>query len=148
MTRREVRQAMLSYRDIEGVWLHALKGEGISVHPDYLAEFDRLNDPDRPPPKQKGPATTWRSALSKAFRMPSPIRLVSGSRVTYTSAMDAMTHLRAVRRPALYPRRMRSAAGRRTDHVTFCGPRPSWRPPFWVRRVPSWPPSWGCPRIR
>ncbi len=51
----------MSYRDPEGVWRHALRGEDIDVDPEHLEAFDKVNDPDKvstpASPKPKGPAT-------------------------------------------------------------------------------------------
>jgi hypothetical protein len=58
MVKRQVLEPLVSYRDVDGGWRHALKGEGVDVHADYLDDFDKLNEPDRPPPKPKGPAVT------------------------------------------------------------------------------------------
>ena len=48
MTKREVQQGLLSYRDADGVWRHALGGETVDVDPKFLEEFDGLNEPDKP----------------------------------------------------------------------------------------------------
>ena len=62
MTKRHVVQGLMSYRDPEGVWRHALRGEDIDVDPEHLEAFDKVNDPDKvstpAPPKKKGPSTT------------------------------------------------------------------------------------------
>ena len=66
MTRRQVEQALVSYRDADGTWRHALKGEGIDVDPNDLERFDRLNLGDYyKPPRPKGPATTDPSPTSR-----------------------------------------------------------------------------------
>jgi hypothetical protein len=48
MTRREVKQPLMSYRDAAGVWRHAMRGEGVDVDDDDLERFDAVNDPDAP----------------------------------------------------------------------------------------------------
>ena len=83
MTKREVQQGLLSYRDAEGVWRHALAGTEVDVDPKFLEEFDRLNFVNSDtPPRKRGPAVTEPSPDSrrsvkkaeavKAGRQPTP----------------------------------------------------------------------------
>jgi len=83
MTKRQIQQPLMSYRDADGVWRHGLKGEGVDVASADLARFDQLNDPEgKYTPKAKGPATTEpsptsrrsvkKAAAKKAGRAPTP----------------------------------------------------------------------------
>jgi hypothetical protein len=63
--RRQVQQGLLSYRDTDGVWRHALKGESVDVAADDLERFDQLNFGPDYTPKVKGPATTEPSPTSR-----------------------------------------------------------------------------------
>lgn len=45
MPRRQVHRPLASYRDADGSWRHALAGENVDVHEDFLASFDAINDP-------------------------------------------------------------------------------------------------------
>ena len=60
VTKRQVQQGLLSYRDTAHVWRHALSGENVDVDPEDLERFDKLNDPEgeHAPKRPKGPATT------------------------------------------------------------------------------------------
>ena len=83
MTKRQVLEGLLSYRDTDGVWRHALRGETVDVHADYLEEFDALNYANSDtPPRKRGPATTEptpdsrretkKAAAKAAGRKPTP----------------------------------------------------------------------------
>jgi hypothetical protein len=48
MTKRQVLEGLLSYRDVDGVWQHALGGTEVDVHADDLKRFDEANEPDKP----------------------------------------------------------------------------------------------------
>ena len=83
MVKRQVLEPLVSYRDADGVWRHALQGEQVDVDPDYLDEFDRLNFVNSDtPPRKRGPAVTEPSPDSrrsvkkaeavKAGRQPTP----------------------------------------------------------------------------
>ena len=83
MVKRQVQQGLLSYRDSDGVWRHALKGEVIDVAADDTQRFDPLNfGPDYAPPKVKGPAkqepaagsrrSVQKAAAKAAGRQPTP----------------------------------------------------------------------------
>jgi hypothetical protein len=52
MAEREVKQPLVSYRDLDGQVRHALLGEKVDVHPDHTKEFDDLNG-GPPEPKRK-----------------------------------------------------------------------------------------------
>jgi hypothetical protein len=66
MVKRQVLEPLVSYRDADGVWRHALQGEQVDVAPDDLARFDALNFINSAtPPKPKGPATTEPSPTSR-----------------------------------------------------------------------------------
>ena len=66
MPRRQVQQALLSYRDADGTWRHALAGESVDVDADDVERFDRLNLGDSyRPPKAKGPARQEPSPASR-----------------------------------------------------------------------------------
>lgn len=66
MVKRHIVQPMMSYRDPDGRMRHALSGEDVDVHPDFLEDFDAVNDPDRvSTPKARGPATTDPSPTSR-----------------------------------------------------------------------------------
>jgi hypothetical protein len=83
MTKRQVQQALVSYRDTDGVWRHALAGETVDVDPGDVDRFDKLNYGDKYKPlRKRGPATqepsptsrrsTKKAAAKKAGRAPTP----------------------------------------------------------------------------
>jgi hypothetical protein len=82
MVKRQVQQPLMSYRDTDGQWRHALSGEDVDVHPEHAADFDKLNWPDSPPPRKRGPAaaepsptsrrTVKKQAAKAAGRQPTP----------------------------------------------------------------------------
>lgn len=89
MTKRQVLEPLVSYRDVHGVWRHALKNEVVDVHADYLEEFDALNFANSAtPPRPRGPATTEptpdsrretkKAEAIKAGREPTPKKRAAG----------------------------------------------------------------------
>jgi hypothetical protein len=61
MAKREVKQQLMSYRDTDGVWRHALQGESVDVASDDLERFDEANGgaPEgSAPAKKAAPKTT------------------------------------------------------------------------------------------
>ena len=54
MTKREVKQVLASYRDVDGVWRHALAGASVDVDPKDLDRFDKVNG--APPQREGKPA--------------------------------------------------------------------------------------------
>ena len=57
MTKRQVLEPLMSYRDVDGVWRHALKGEQVDVAADDVGRFDALNFVNSStPPRPRGPA--------------------------------------------------------------------------------------------
>ena len=56
MVKRQVQQGLASYRDVDGVWRHALAGESVDVASDDLQRFDQLNAaPDYTPKEEPEP---------------------------------------------------------------------------------------------
>jgi hypothetical protein len=53
MTAREVLQGIMSYRDVDGRWRHALQGASVDVDPKDLPRFDAANGTV---PAKKAPA--------------------------------------------------------------------------------------------
>lgn len=57
MPEREVTQGMTTYTDETGVLRYAVAGETVTVHPDHVERFDRLNgsapEEDTPAPKKR-----------------------------------------------------------------------------------------------
>jgi hypothetical protein len=58
VTKRQVQQGLLSYRDADGAWRHALQGEEVDVHADDLKRFDEANggEPEGAAPAKKATA--------------------------------------------------------------------------------------------
>lgn len=65
MVRRQIQQPMMSFRDVDGVWRHALKGESVDVAADDLQRFDPLNFGPDYTPKKRGPAKTEPTPTSR-----------------------------------------------------------------------------------
>jgi hypothetical protein len=66
MVKRQVKQPLMSYRDVDGTWRHALAGEVIDVASDDTGRFDPLNyGADYTPAKPKGPAAQPASPTSR-----------------------------------------------------------------------------------
>jgi hypothetical protein len=66
MTKRQVQIPLMSYRDPDGAWRHALSGEDVDVDDDDIERFDKLNLGDRyHPPRKRGPATQEPSPASR-----------------------------------------------------------------------------------
>lgn len=68
MVKRQVAQGLMSYRDPDGVWRHALKNENIDVHADHVDEFDRVNDPEGHRTPQKKQAARKATPRERAAR--------------------------------------------------------------------------------
>jgi len=73
MVKRQVQQGLLSYRDADGTWRHALSGENVDVDPSDLERFDKLNGPAATPKKRvprkvvnQEPSPTSRRSVRKA----------------------------------------------------------------------------------
>jgi len=70
--KRHVVVPLMSYRDVDGVWRHASSGEDIDVDPGHVADFDRVNDPQKvstrkpKPDVKQEPSPTSRRSLKRA----------------------------------------------------------------------------------